>query len=203
VRGHEYRKDLRTLRPYISDMHPVLIAVDGAADALLDEGLKPDVIIGDMDSVSTNALTCGAEVVVHAYPDGHAPGLERVEGLGISPSILASAGTSEDIALLLAYEAGSDLIVAVGAHDNLVEFLDKGRNGMASTFIVRLKVGPKLVDAKGVNRLYRSQVRTRDILLLITAAVVAMAVAASLSPALRLWGHNLWAWLHSVWRSIF
>ncbi len=203
VRGHEYRQDLRTLRPYISDMHPVLIAVDGAADALLDEGLKPDVIIGDMDSVSTNALTCGAEVVVHAYPDGRAPGLERVQALGLSPSILASAGTSEDIALLLAYESGSDLIVAVGAHDNLVEFLDKGRNGMASTFVVRLKVGPKLVDAKGVNRLYRSQVRTRDIVLLITAAVVAMVVAASLSPALRLWGHNLWAWLHSVWRSIF
>jgi uncharacterized membrane-anchored protein len=203
VRGHEYRQDLRTLRPYISDMHPVLIAVDGAADALLDEGLKPDVIIGDMDSVSTNALTCGAEVVVHAYPDGRAPGLERVEALGLTPSILASAGTSEDIALLLAYESGSDLIVAVGAHDNLVEFLDKGRNGMASTFVVRLKVGPKLVDAKGVNRLYRSQVRTRDILLLVAAAVVAMVVAASLSPALRLWGHNLWAWLHSVWRSIF
>ena len=203
VRGHEYRQDLRTLRPYISDMHPVLIAVDGAADALLDEGLKPDVIIGDMDSVSTNALTCGAEVVVHAYPDGRAPGLERVQELGISPSILASAGTSEDIALLLAYESGSDLIVAVGAHDNLVEFLDKGRNGMASTFVVRLKVGPKLVDAKGVNRLYRSQVRTRDILLLITAAIVAMVVAASLSPALRLWGQNVAAWLRSVWRSIF
>lgn len=203
VRGHEYRKDLRTLRPYISDMHPVLIAVDGAADALLDEGLKPDVIIGDMDSVSTNALTCGAEVVVHAYPDGRAPGLERVQELGISPSILASAGTSEDIALLLAYESGSDLIVAVGAHDNLVEFLDKGRSGMASTFVVRLKVGPKLVDAKGVNRLYRSQVRTRDILLLIIAAIVAMAVAASLSPALRLWGQNVAAWLRSVWRSIF
>ena len=203
VRGHEYRQDLRTLRPYISDMHPVLIAVDGAADAVLDEGLKPDVIIGDMDSVSSNALTCGAEVVVHAYPDGRAPGLARVQALGLSPSILASAGTSEDIALLLAYESGSDLIVAVGAHDNLVEFLDKGRNGMASTFVVRLKVGPKLVDAKGVNRLYRSQVRTRDVLLLISAAIIAMVVAASLSPALRLWGHNLWAWLQSVWRSIF
>ena len=203
VRGHEYKEDLRTLRPYISDMHPVLIAVDGAADALLEEGLKPDLIIGDMDSVSTNALTCGAEVVVHAYPDGRAPGMDRVQGLGLTPSVLASAGTSEDIALLLAYESGADLIVAVGAHDNLVEFLDKGRNGMASTFVVRLKVGPKLVDAKGVNRLYRSQVRTRDILLLIASAAVAMGVAASLSPSLRLWAHNLFAWFHSVWRHIF
>jgi uncharacterized membrane-anchored protein len=156
-----------------------------------------------MDSVSTNALTCGAEIVVHAYPDGRAPGMDRVQGLGLTPSILASAGTSEDIALLLAYESGADLIVAVGAHDNLVEFLDKGRNGMASTFVVRLKVGPKLVDAKGVNRLYRSQVRTRDILLLIASAVVAMGVAASLSPSLRLWAHNLFAWFRSVWRHIF
>jgi len=203
VRGHEYKEDLRTLRPYISDMHPVLIAVDGAADALLEEGLKPDLIIGDMDSVSTNALTCGAEIVVHAYPDGRAPGMDRVQGLGLTPNVLASAGTSEDIALLLAYESGADLIVAVGAHDNLVEFLDKGRNGMASTFVVRLKVGPKLVDAKGVNRLYRSQVRTRDVLLLIASAIVAMGVAASLSPSLRLWAHNLFAWLRSVWRHIF
>jgi uncharacterized membrane-anchored protein len=203
VRGHEYRKDLRTLRGYISDLRPALIAVDGAADALLDEGLKPDVIIGDMDSVSTTALTSGAEIVVHAYPDGRAPGLERVEGLGLEPSVLASAGTSEDIALLLAYEAGADLIVAVGAHDNLVEFLDKGRNGMASTFIVRLKVGPKLVDAKGVNRLYRSAVPTWSLIMLILAAATAMIVAGFLSPALRLWVTNLTAWFRSLWHSIF
>lgn len=203
VRGHEYRKDLQTLRGYIGDMRPALIAVDGAADALLDEGLKPDLIIGDMDSVSTNALTCGAEIVVHAYPDGRAPGLERVESLGITPSVVASAGTSEDVALLLAYESGAELIVAVGAHDNLVEFLDKGRNGMASTFIVRLKVGPKLVDAKGVNRLYRSAVPTWSLVMLIVAAVLAMVVAGSLSPSLRLWTENLTAWFRSVWRSIF
>jgi uncharacterized membrane-anchored protein len=203
VRGNEYRKDLRTLRGYISDFKPVLIAVDGAADALLDEGYKPDLIIGDMDSVSTNALTCGAEIVVHAYPDGRAPGMERLEGLGIDSSVLASAGTSEDIALLLAYENGADLIVAVGAHDNLVEFLDKGRAGMASTFIVRLKVGPKLVDAKGVNRLYRSQVPTWSLVMLVASAVAAMVVAGFLSPGLRLWAQNIAAWFRSVWRSIF
>jgi uncharacterized membrane-anchored protein len=203
VRGNEYRKDLRTLRGYISDFRPVLVAVDGAADALLDEGYKPDVIIGDMDSVTTNALTCGAEVVVHAYPDGRAPGLERLEGLGIDASVVSSAGTSEDIALLLAYESGADLIVAVGAHDNLVEFLDKGRSGMASTFIVRLKVGPKLVDAKGVNRLYRSQIPTWSLMLLVVSAITAMVVAGFLSPSLRLWAQNLAAWFRSVWRSIF
>lgn len=187
VRGTDHRKDLATIRGYIRDVRPVLIAVDGAADALIEDGMKPDLIIGDMDSVSTGALTCGAELVVHAYADGRAPGLARIEGLGLTPHVFASAGTSEDIALLLAYEHGADLIVAVGAHDNLVEFLDKGRAGMASTFVTRLKVGPRLVDAKGVNRLYRSQVRTRDMLLLVGSAVTAMGVAAYNTPATNLW----------------
>lgn len=187
VRGTDHRKDLATIRGYIRDVRPVLIAVDGAADALIEDGLKPDIIIGDMDSVSTGSLTCGAELVVHAYPDGRAPGLDRITGLGLEAQVFASAGTSEDIALLLAYESGADLIVAVGAHDNMVEFLDKGRAGMASTFITRLKVGPKLVDAKGVNRLYRTQVRTRDMVFLVTSAVGAMGVAAYITPATNLW----------------
>lgn len=203
VRGHEYRRDLRTLRGYLKDMRPVMIAVDGAADALLEEGIRPDLIIGDMDSVSTTALTCGAEVVVHAYPDGRAPGMEKVEGLGIDPHLFPSAGTSEDIALLIAYEKGADLIVAVGAHDNLVEFLDKGRAGMASTFVIRLKVGPKLVDAKGVNRLYRSQVRTRDMLVLVGSALVAMLVAGIASPALREFVLGGVDWVRDVFDAVF
>ena len=187
VRGNEYRKDLQAIRGYINEMRPVLVAVDGAADAMLDEGLRPNIIIGDMDSVSTSALTCGAEIVVHAYPDGRAPGEERVRAIGIEPRILCSAGTSEDIALLMSYEKKADLIVAVGAHDNLVEFLDKGRAGMASTFVVRLKVGPKLVDAKGVNRLYQPQVKVRYVVLLVGSALVAFAVAVfTVSPGLRL-----------------
>lgn len=187
VRGTDHRKDLTAIRGYIKDVRPVLIAVDGAADALIEDGLKPDLIIGDMDSVSTGALTCGAEIVVHAYPDGRAPGLARIEGLGLTATVFASAGTSEDIALLIAYENGADLIVAVGAHDNLVEFLDKGRAGMASTFVTRLKVGPKLIDAKGVNRLYHSQIRTRDMFLLVASAVLAMGIAAYITPAANLW----------------
>jgi uncharacterized membrane-anchored protein len=186
VRGSEYRKDLEILRGYIADMRPVLVAVDGAADAMLDRGMRPDVIVGDMDSVSTQALGCGAELVVHAYPDGRAPGWERVRALGFDAQVFRSGGTSEDIALLLAYEKGADLIVAVGAHDNLIDFLDKGRGGMASTFLVRLKVGPRLVDAKGVNRLYRTQVRTSDLLLLVGSAAFAMAVAAYAFPQIRL-----------------
>ncbi|HEX9713291.1 MAG TPA: putative cytokinetic ring protein SteA [Actinomycetota bacterium] len=198
IRGAQYREDLRTLRGYINDIDPVLIAVDGAADALLEEGYKPAIVIGDMDSISNDALTCGAEVVVHAYPDGHAPGLDRTEALGLDAHVFPSAGTSEDIALLLAYGSGADLIVAVGAHDNLVEFLDKGRSGMASTFVVRLKVGAKLVDAKGVNRLYTSRVRTSDMVILVAAAAAAMMAVVFASPALRLFVRLTADWFRSL-----
>ena len=186
VRGYDYKEDLQTLRGYIGEVKPVLIAVDGGADALIDEGFRPDIIIGDMDSVSTSALTSGAEIIVHAYPDGRAPGLERVRELGIDATLFPSAGTSEDIALLLAYERRADLIVAVGSHAHLVEFLDKSRGGMASTFLVRLKVGSKLVDAKGVSRLYRPLVRTRDLMILIGAALLTWVLVAFLSPSVRL-----------------
>jgi uncharacterized membrane-anchored protein len=199
VRGPDYKRDLQTLRGYISDVHPVLIAVDGAADAMLEEGLRPHLIVGDMDSVSTSALTCGAELVVHAYPDGRAPGSDRIEALGIDAKIMRSAGTSEDIAMLLAYEKGCDLIVAVGMHDNLVEFLDKGRGGMASTFLVRLKVGPKLVDAKRVNRLYRTQVRRMDLIILVLAALIAMVIVVGISPSIRLFLHQLKLYFKDTW----
>lgn len=155
VRGEGYREDLMLLSPYVQQVHPVLIAVDGGADALLALGYRPDVILGDMDSVSEGALRCGAQLIVHAYKNGLAPGLARVEALGLEADIFPVPGTSEDAALLLAYEHGADLIVAVGTHSNLEDFLDKGRAGMASTFLVRLKVGPRLVDARGVCKLYQ------------------------------------------------
>src|SRR5579875_2521347 len=149
VRGYHHREDLATLRSYIRETRPALIGVDGGADALLEAGYRPDIILGDMDSVSDRALTCGAEVVVHAYPDGTARGLDRVKALGVPCVLCPAPGTSEDVALLLADEKGASLIVAVGRHDTLVEFLDKGRAGMASTFLTRLRLGGKIVEAKG------------------------------------------------------
>ncbi|HEY7816011.1 MAG TPA: putative cytokinetic ring protein SteA, partial [Nakamurella sp.] len=145
VRGYDYKEDLQALRPYIRDYRPVLIGVDGGADALREAGYQPDMIIGDMDSVSDDTLRCGAEVVVHAYADGRAPGLKRVQDLGLDAITFPAAATSEDIAMLLADEKGARLIVAVGTHATLVEFLDKGRGGMASTFLTRLRLGGKLV----------------------------------------------------------
>jgi uncharacterized membrane-anchored protein len=183
VRGYDYKEDLRALRHYIREYRPVLIGVDGGADALREAGHKPQIIIGDMDSVSDDVLRGGAEVIVHAYPDGRAPGLARVQDLGIDAVTFPATGTSEDIAMLLADEKGASLIVAVGTHATLVEFLDKGRGGMASTFLTRLRVGGKLIDAKGVSRLYQSRISSGALLILVLAALIAIGATLAVSTA--------------------
>lgn len=185
VRGRDYREDLRAIRSYIEEVRPVLIAVDGAADALVEIGFSPDIIVGDMDSVSDEALRRGSEIVVHAYPDGRAPGLERIKRMGLDAAVCPIPGTSEDLAMLLAHENGAELIVAVGAHSSLEDFLDKGRPGMASTFLTRLKVGSALVDAKGVSKLYKGRMRTGYIVLLVVAALVPLTLAAVQSDMAR------------------
>ncbi|WP_106537299.1 putative cytokinetic ring protein SteA [Haloactinopolyspora alba] len=182
VRGYDYKEDLTALRPYIREYNPVLIGVDGGADALLEVGLSPDMIVGDMDSVSDDALSSGAELVVHAYRDGRAPGLGRLERMGLSGVPFEATGTSEDIAMLLADDKGATLIVAVGTHATLVEFLDKGRSGMASTFLTRLRVGSKLVDAKGVSRLYHSRIPAWMLAIFVIAGIAAVAAALYSTP---------------------
>ena len=194
VRGYNYKEDLDVLRPYIREFKPVLIGVDGGADALVEAGYTPDMIIGDMDSVSDDVLRCGAEIVVHAYTDGRAPGMARIEALGLSAVTFPAAATSEDIAMLLADEKGASLIVAVGTHATLVEFLDKGRGGMASTFLTRLRVGGKLVDAKGVSRLYRQKLSTSSLILMVLAAMSAMAAAVAVSTVGRFYLEVLAEW---------
>jgi uncharacterized membrane-anchored protein len=205
VRGYTYREDLVALRHYVREYKPVLVGVDGGADALLERGLKPHLIVGDMDSVSDEALKCGAEIVVHAYRDGSAPGLARVEALGIPSVLFAAAGTSEDVALMLADDKGAALIVAVGTHATLVEFLDKGRAGMASTFLTRLRVGGKLVDAKGVSTLYRTRIPMTTLVMLVLATALAFVVALYVTPGGALYREyfsNDWShftrWVHGL-----
>jgi len=185
ARGPGHKRDLRMVRPYVREHRPVLIAVDGGAEALVDAGAKPDVIVGDMDSVTDETLRCGAEIVVHAYPDGAAPGADRLNRLGIPYYVVQAPGISEDIALLLAYEKGAELIVAVGTHFNLIEFLERDRAGMSSTFVTRLKVGEILVDAKGVSRLVNQRVGLWPLVLLALAGLAAIVVAILASPTLR------------------
>lgn len=202
VRGYNYKEDLLMLKPYIREYRPILIGVDGGADALLENGLKPDLVVGDMDSVTDKALTCGAEIVVHAYPNGKAPGLTRVQELGVEHVVFPAAGTSEDITMLLADEKGAELIVALGTHATLVEFLDKGRAGMSSTFLTRLKVGSKLIDAKGVSKLYRPRIANWQMGLLVVAGLLAMLAALGSTTGgqtfLGLVAANMDAWWHGL-----
>jgi uncharacterized membrane-anchored protein len=199
VRGYNYKEDLAALRPYIREVRPVLVGVDGGADALLEHGYKPHLIVGDMDSVSERALRSGGEIVLHAYPNGFAPGQERLTALGLPHKTLKVSGTSEDVAYLLAHGKGADLIVAVGSHGNLREFLDKGRMGMASTFLVRLRVGEILVDAKGVSRMYKGRLRGWEAALLVGAALVAIVIVVAISPPLRLLVRLLYEGVRDFW----
>ncbi len=203
VRGYHYKEDLRALRGFIREMRPVVVAVDGAADACLAEGVQPDVILGDVDSVSVEALKSGAELLVHpqgewrrrnsnGIVDGYVPEVEKIRMLGLECSVVAAEGMSEDVAMLLAHEKGAELVVAVGTHNSAMEMLDKGRRGMASTFLVRLRLGANLVDAKGVSLLYRARVRTRDLWFLIGAAVTVLVVICVVLPPMRLFWLGVW-----------
>ncbi|WP_024288655.1 putative cytokinetic ring protein SteA [Cellulomonas sp. KRMCY2] len=202
VRGYHYKEDLTALRHYVKEVRPVLIGVDGGADAIIEMGWTPHLIVGDMDSVSDKALSCGAEIVVHAYRDGRAPGVERVEKLGVEHIVFPATGTSEDVAMLLADDKGAELIVAVGTHATLVEFLDKGRSGMASTFLTRLRVGTKLIDAKGVSRLYRQRISSWQLAWLVVAGLLALGVALASTAAGQTMFGLFAAWFDDVWSSL-
>lgn len=202
VRGYHYKEDLQMLRSYIREYKPILIGVDGGADAIIEARHTPDLIVGDMDSVSDATLKCGAEVVVHAYRDGRAPGLDRVRELGVEPVVFPATGTSEDVAMLLADDKGATLIVAVGTHATLVEFLDKGRAGMASTFLTRLRVGGKLVDAKGVSRLYRSRISGTWLVAMVFVGLCALAAALWATPGGRVLLEVLRARLDDLWSAL-
>jgi uncharacterized membrane-anchored protein len=202
ARGYRHREDLLALSAYIREFRPVMIGVDGGANALLEAGYRPHMIVGDMDSVSDPALHCGAELVVHSYLNGHAPGLPRVQDLGLQSVTCSAAGTSEDVAVLLADEAGATLIVAVGMRFSLVEFLDKGRSGMASAVLTRIRVADKIIDAKGVSRLYQSRISTRALILLPVAALITVMVALVATPGgrtlldyVQVLLAQLWHWL--------
>jgi uncharacterized membrane-anchored protein len=198
VRGVDHQQDLRALRPYIRDKKPAILAVDGGANALLAEGFQPDMIVGDMDSATEEALRCGAELIVHAYPNGKAPGRKLLEELGLPFKVVPAPGTSQDVAMLIAAEKGAELIVSVGSQFNLVEFLDKNRRGMASTFLTRLRLGEILVDAKGVSRLYRPRAGAAPLVGVVLAGLLCLLVIVLLTPALRDVADLLWLKLEVV-----
>ena len=176
--GPDHVADLKALRPFVKEYSPILIGVGAGADTLADAGYRPDLIVGDPDDVSSRTLKSGAEVVLPADSDGHAKGLERIQDLGIGAMTFPATGTASDLALLLADHHGASLIVTVGCSASLDEFFDAGKRASTpSTFMTRLKVGPKLVDAKAMATLYRSRVSGAAVALLVLAALVAVIVA--------------------------
>jgi uncharacterized membrane-anchored protein len=201
VRGDRHRRDLKALRAYIRDVRPLVVAVDGGADGAIEAGLKPDVILGDMDSAGDEALRCGAELIVHAYPDGRAPGRERLLEMGLDHTLVPAAGTSEDVAMLMAHEKGAALIVSVGAHFNLIEFLDRKRGGMSSTFLTRLRIGEKLVDAKGVSRLYAPSSSLGPLAVFVAVFALLLAILIVTSPALNDLFQLVWLKI-KIWLSL-
>ncbi len=192
VRGVDHQKDLRALRPYMRDTKPVLVGVDGGSNAIIEAGFTPDMIVGDFDSTQESTLNCGAELVVHAYPDGRAPGRELLDRLGLAYKVVPAPATSQDVAMLIAAEKGASLIVSVGSQFNLVEFLDKNREGMSSTFLTRLRVGEILVDAKGVSRLYRPRPGGAPVAVMIALGVASIAAIIAVTPGLREVADLLW-----------
>ncbi len=210
VRGYDYREDLRRLRRYIREQRPVLIGVDAGADALLEAGHRPDIVVigenglaqgnrgSDMGAVSDKALRGAKEVVLHSDRAGRAVGSDRLDRIGVRAQNFSASGTSEDVALLLADVAGASLIVSVGTHATLTEFLDRHRSGLASTFLTRLRVGPKLVDAKGVPQLYSGRVRIWHLLAVLVAGIAALLVAIAGTPVGQEWWDAVQAWFSDV-----
>lgn len=198
--GYGHVEDLKRLKPFIKEYRPVLVGVDAGADALTDAGYTPDLIVGDPDGISTDTLKCGAQVVLPAHSDGHAPGLERIQDLGIGAMTFPASGSSEDLALLLADHNKASLIVSVGSAATLDEFLDSGRrDSNPSTFLTRLKVGSKLVDGKAVATLYRSRVSFATVLLLVLAVFAAITVALLVSDAGQVYLDHATQWWNTFY----
>jgi uncharacterized membrane-anchored protein len=194
ARGYDYRDDLVALRHYLREFRPVLVGVDGGAEALVEAGYHPDLIVGDLNAVSDEILRGGAEVVVRADQDGRAAALERVQDIGVDVISFPTSGTSEDVALLLADAHGAELVVTVGTHATLEEFLDRGRSGAASTFLVLLKLGGRLVDAKAASRLHRSRISAGALLVLVFVTLVAVGLILALAADGRAWTAMVAGW---------
>jgi uncharacterized membrane-anchored protein len=196
--GKGHAADLRALKKYIAEHRPVLVGVDAGADALRELGYQPDIIVGDPHGIDPETLKSGAEVVVPAQPDGHAPGIARIQDLGIGAVTFPASGNAEDLALLLADTHEASLVVTVGFQATLAEFLDHGRSSSnPSTFLTRLKLGTKLVDGKAVAALHRSRVSLSAVVLLVVAALVVVVVALLMSDV----GSVYLDWLTNTWNS--
>jgi uncharacterized membrane-anchored protein len=191
--------DLKRLKPFIKEYQPVLIGVGTGAEVLRKAGYRPQLIVGDPNELSTEVLKCGAQVVLPADADGHAPGLERIQDLGVGAMTFPAAGSPTDLALLLADHHGAALLVTAGHSANIETFFDRSRQqSNPSTFLTRLRVGEKVVDAKAVATLYHTRISAGAIALLILTMMIAVIVALWVSRTDTLVLH----WVVHYWNQL-
>lgn len=194
--GPDHAEDLKRLKPFIKEYVPIMVGVGRGADTLMKQGYRPDLIVGDPDEITSATLKCGAEVILPADTDGHAKGLERIQDLGIGATTFPSTGAPADLALLLAHHHGASLIVTAGAAATLDDFFDRSRReSNPATFLTRLKLGTKLMDAKAVATLYRNRVSGIGIALVVLAALIAVIVVLLASNT----GTDALAWATDTW----
>jgi len=200
VEGRDHKSELKRIAAFLRERRPVLIGVDRGADALQDAGHPPDVVVlensgGELPSANT--LRAARDVVVRVDRGDRRP-LEQLERLGLRPLRVETSATAEDIALLLADDGDASVIVGVGMHATLEEFLDRQRSGLGSTYLTRLKVGAKLVDATSVPVLYSGRLRPRHLFLALLVGLIALAAAVATTPVGQEWMAEAWAWLEAV-----
>lgn len=204
VDGADVATELRAIRRFVAERRPVLIGVDRGADALVAAGLTPDIVVVDVHGEDRNrakgsVLKTAREVVVRLERGAPMP-VENFERMGVRPQRLETSATAEDAALLLAHAHGASVIVGVGLHATITDFLDRQRAGLASTYLTRLSVGDLLVDASAVPTLYSGRVRPRHVFLVLLLGLVALAVAVSVTPVGQDWADAAIAWVGERWR---
>lgn len=187
--GAGHAKAVKALREYVKERKPVVIAVDEAADAAVAAKIRPDVVVGDVSSISEKALAGAARVIVHD-PAGQIAAA-RVDALSASHDTTAVDLASEDLAILLAHHGEADVIVTAGVATSLVDLLESGRPDAASTFLTRLSAGARIVDAHVIAALYRSRFSWGVVIVAVVVALAALGAALWLNADSRAWIESL------------
>ncbi|WP_435747716.1 putative cytokinetic ring protein SteA [Nocardioides sp. SYSU DS0663] len=196
VHGHDHEAELRTMRVYLREQQPVVVAVGRAADTVATRRRRPDIVVVDAaeprDLPAAAVLRGARDVVVRAPRGTDGDGaLQTLDRLGVRPLVVRTDVTAEDVALLLAGAGGAALVIGVGLHATLEEFLDRQRSGLASTYLTRLRLGERLIDAAAVPYLYSGRVRPHHLLTVMLAGLVALGAAVGVTPVGQEWADQL------------
>lgn len=185
--GPDARDDLKRLRGYAREYRPAVIAVGPVADAAREAGFKPTIVVGDLSDVSDQTIRGAADLIVTTGAEGSSGGLLRIDRMGLARTVVNTTVRPQDLALLIADQADARVIVLAGADRTLTSMLDSGQTAAAADFVTRLRVGSRLHDAEAVARMHRPRISGWLVALLLLVSVMALGVAAWLTPT----GHDL------------